>query len=159
MSGAALASHTAIYRCAGEDDVPIYSDRTCGALGISDRRKEADRPEILVLPSSQYDCSRRIDTLQDWVRVALESGDVNQLAGLYHWMDTTAESADMLMSELQVISGQRLAGIEVQPSEFDGGEHPARLWLEQYDPERPGQTFRTGFNLVMNSGCWWLHWR
>ncbi len=153
--GAAYGS-TGIYRCVGDNEVPVFSDRTCSALGIDDHKPKTEAATTLESKSVRYDCSRRIETLQTRVRAALETGDINQLAGLYHWMDATTETADMLMSELQVISSRRLATIEMESLELEGMAYPTRLWMDQYGAERPGQTIRTGFNLVMASGCWWL---
>jgi hypothetical protein len=56
----------------------------------------------------------------------------------------------------QTPSSRRLVGVEVESIELDGEKQPTRLWLDQYVPERPGQTIRTDFKLVMNGGCWWL---
>lgn len=145
-----------IYRCVGEDNVLIFTDRACSMLGAKERKAEIDRPAAFI---PGQDCSRRIDTLQTRVRVALESGDVNQLAGLYHWLDATIHTVDILMPELQVVSGRLLNSIEIESYDFDGAEHPIRLWLNQHAPEQPARNIRTSFSLVMNSGCWWLHGR
>lgn len=157
--GASGSVRSDINRCFGEDNVPIFTDRTCSALNASERETET-KPEVPVataLPTPGHDCSRQVDALQSLIRVALESGDVNQLASLYHWIDVSAETADTLIPGFQAISSRRLLAMEVELSNFDGMDHPVKLWLSQYDPERPGQTIRTGFNLVRNSGCWWLH--
>ena len=155
--GVGMASgESAIYRCIGENDVPIFSDRTCSVLGASDHYSEFGESVALDPTSVRHDCSRRIDTLQTRVRIALETGDVNQLAGLYHWMDATMDAAELLMSEFKIISNRHLVNIEVESLELDGIEHPAMLWMDQYGMDRPGQTIRTGFSLVMASGCWWL---
>ncbi len=145
-----------IHRCIGEDDVKIFTDRACSALGVRNRVEEPVRPAELNPPSPRYDCARQIEIFHAQVSAALDSGDVNKLSGLYHWMEDTQNSADILMDELQVISGRRLIGVEVESIELDGEEQPTRLWLDQYVPERLGRTIRTDFNLVMNGGCWWL---
>lgn len=134
----------------------IFSDRACSALGARDRVEEPARPVALNLPSPRYDCSRQIESFHTQVSAALDSGDVNRLSGLYHWMEDTANSADILMDELQVISSRRLVGVEVDSIELNGVEQPNRLWLDQHVPDRPGRTIRTDFKLVMNGGCWWL---
>ncbi len=155
--GAASASvKSDIHRCIGKDDVKIFTDRACSALRAQDRVEEPVRPAVLNPPSPHYDCSRQIETFHAEVSAALDSGDVNKLSGLYHWMEDTPSSADILMDELQVISSRRLLGVEVESIELDGEEQPTGLWLDQYVPERPGQTIRTDFKLVMNGGCWWL---
>lgn len=156
----AVSSHAGIYRCIGEGDVPVFSDRTCNALGLSERRNEEDLPAPHVLPSmpsAPSDCPRQVDVLKDWVRVALEAGDLNQLAGLYLWTDIHTDTADLLMSELEAITSRRLVMIELESLDVDGQAPPGRLWLTQYRAADPGRSIRTSFSLVMNSGCWWLH--
>lgn len=153
----AASSDAGIYRCVGDDDVQVFTDRPCGALGVRDHTTESAPQAVITLPLSKHGCSRRIDIFQAQVQHALESQDVNRLSGLYHWIEDTRESADILMPELQVISRRQLISIEVESLESDGGEHPVRLWLAQYVSERPGQTIHTDFKLVMNAGCWWLH--
>ncbi|RFF26555.1 MULTISPECIES: hypothetical protein [unclassified Wenzhouxiangella] len=156
--GAASASvKSDIHRCIGEDNVKIFTDRACSALQARDRVEEPVRPAELNPPSPHYDCSRQIDIFHAQVSAVLDSGDVNKLSGIYHWMEDTRSSADILMGELKVISSRRLLGVKVESIELDGEEQPTRLWLDQYVPERPGQTIRTDFKLVMNGGCWWLH--
>jgi hypothetical protein len=155
--GTASASvKSGIHRCMDEAGVKIFTDRACSTLGARDRVEEPVRPAALNLPSRHFDCSRQIEMFHAQVSAALDSGDVNKLSGLYHWMEDTRNSADTRMDELQVISSRRLVGIEVESIELDGEEQPTRLWLDQYVPERPGQTIRTDFKLVMNGGCWWL---
>ncbi|NEZ03090.1 hypothetical protein G4Y73_02870 [Wenzhouxiangella sp. XN201] len=134
----------------------IFTDRACNALRTQDRVEEPVRPAVLNPPSPHHDCSRQIELFHAQVSAALDSGDVNKLSGLYHWMEDTPNSANILMDELQVISSRRLVDVEVESIELDGEEQPTRLWLDQYVPERPGQTIRTDFKLVMNGGCWWL---
>lgn len=155
--GAASASvKSDIHRCIGEDDVRIFTDRACSALGAQARVEEPVRPAVLNPASPHHDCSRQIEVFHAQVTAVLDSGDVNRLSGLYHWMEDTPNSADMMMDELKVISSRRLLGVEVESIELEGEEQPTRLWLDQYVPERPGHTVRTDFKLVMNGGCWWL---
>lgn len=160
LSGAEFAvAGIDIYRCVGEGNVPIFTDRVCSALGARDHLQPADveEQEAPAHPILTQGCPRDIDTLQSWLRVALESDDVNQLSGLYHWTGATAEMAERLMPGLEVIAGRRLIDIELETVERDGVDHPAWLWLDQFETQRPGQTVRTGFRLIMSAGCWWLH--
>ena len=146
-----------IHRCVGEDGVPIFTDRSCDELGARERTAPFDKPETLARPSPARDCAREIETLQTQLRAALEARDINHLSGLYHWQDATSHTAERVLPRLEVIARRRLVEIELESVEIDGVDHPARLWLDQYDPERPGETVYTSFNLIMNSGCWWLH--
>lgn len=110
----------------------------------------------LALPTVAQDCAREIDALKRQVRSALETGDVNQLSGLYHWLDASNYTADRIMPGLEVIIKRHLVEIEMDLVEVDGQDQPVRLWLAQYDPGRPGETVHTSFGLIMNAGCWWL---
>jgi hypothetical protein len=158
MSGAvATPVNSAIHRCISDDDVQIFTDRACSSLGARNRTTEPALRAASFLPTLVHGCSRQIDIFQAQVRGALDAGDVNQLSGLYHWVDATRDTANKLMPELQVISSRRLAKIGVDSFEINGVKQPYRLWLDQYLPDRPGKTIRTDFSLVMNAGCWWLH--
>lgn len=153
-----ISAQSDIYRCTGDDDVPTFSDRSCSSLDSRDQSSEPEKPWAFIAPSGN-DCSRNIRDLEAWTYIALDSDDVNQLAGLYLWLDTTIDSADKLLTGLQAVSRRHLVTIEVEMFEQDGAQRPIRLWLDQYEPDHPGQIIRTGFSLVMNSGCWWLHGR
>jgi len=160
-SAGLISAQSGIYRCIGDDDVPTFSDRSCSSLDARDhslKPEVQEEPWAFITPSGN-DCSRQIRDLEAWTYVALDSGDVNQLAGLYLWLDATIDSADKLMTGLKAISRRPLVTIEVEMFEQDGAQRPIRLWLDQYEPDHPGKIIRTGFSLVMNSGCWWLHGR
>lgn len=152
-----LVAQAGISRCIDENGTPVFTDRSCSSLGAREYDALPDLPPPLVLPSLVHGCSRQVDTLELWIRAALESGDVNHLAGLYHWADATSYTVDTVLPGLQELIRYRLIDIETESAYFDGIYQPVRLWLEQHDPERPGQTIRTGFFLVLNAGCWWLH--
>jgi hypothetical protein len=156
--GTALA-HAEIHRCIGVHGEQFFTDRQCSALGARERGPEPVEPAPSKLQHPGKDCPRDIDDLQAQIHAALASRDINRLVGLYHWMDTSIDAANMMMPEFQAITHRRLISMEVEPFEFDGLMQPIRLWMDQYAPDRPGQTIRTGFNLVMNAGCWWLHGR
>ena len=152
-----LPAQAGISRCVDENGVRVFSDRGCRFLEMREYDALPEAPPPLTLPSLVQGCSRQVDTLETWVRAALESGDVNQLAGLYHWADATPHTVDTVLPGLQELTRHTLIDIEIESAYFGGIYRPAWLWLEQHDPERPGKTIRTGFFLVLNAGCWWLH--
>ena len=154
---AELSAEGGISRCVDENGVRVFTDRSCRFLEMREYGALPEAPPPLSLPSLAQGCSRQVDTLESWIRAALESGDVNHLAGLYHWADTTLHAVDTVLPGLQEVTRRPLIDIETELADFDGVDRPVRLWLDQHDPEHPGETIRTGFFLVMNAGCWWLH--
>jgi len=145
------ATGSSINRCFGNDNVPVFTDRDCASIGKS----ETIAPSRLV-PRVE-DCSRRVEALKASIQSALAAGDVNQFAGLYHWTGTSAYTAGALMPIMEQLVQGSLADMGIESDDFEDGEPPTRLWLDLFDPGRPGETIRTRFSLVMTMGCWWLH--
>lgn len=154
--GAALAQ-SGINRCIGEDDVPIFTDRACSTLDSRVHDAPTDEPEPIARPSLVRGCPGQVEALQRQIRAALSFEDINSLAGLYHWAGARDYTADTVMPRLEAIARKRLVEMGLESIELDGVEIPVNLWLDQYEPDRPGETVRTHFRLVMNAGCWWLH--
>lgn len=156
LAGAA-SGQLVINRCIGENDVPIYTDRACSMLDSQDYVAPPAEPVLITRPSLLQGCSREIEGLQGQVRAALALKDVNSLSGLYHWAGARDYTADMVMPVLVAVARKPLVEMGLESIELDGVEVPVSLWLDQYKPDRPGETVRTHFSLVMNAGCWWLH--
>jgi hypothetical protein len=152
-----LSAERGISRCIDAIGTPVFTDRSCSSLGAREFDALPDVPPPLVLPSLVHGCSRQVDMLETWLRAALESGDINHLAGLYHWADATSHTVDSVLPGLQELIRYPLIDIETESAYFDGVYRPFRMWLDQHHPEHPDKTIRTGFFLVMNAGCWWLH--
>ena len=153
---AELSAQSGIYRCVDESGISVFTDRNCSFLEMREYGALPDVPPPLALPSLVHGCSRQVEMLETWIRAALESGDVNHLAGLYHWADATNHTVDTVLHGLEELTRRHLIAIETESAYFDGVDRPVRLWLDQHDPEHPGKTIRTGFFLVLNAGCWWL---
>lgn len=162
FSPSPVAAQSSINRCEGPDGVPIFSDRSCSALGSRDHQ-EPPTPEEVPAPGKEHpgslpqDCSREIETLKDWVRIALDNNDVNSLAGLYHWTGASSHAAHSVMYQLDTVVRRSLIDIEIEKAWLDGFDQPVRLWLDQEDPARPERILSTRFSLIRNAGCWWLH--
>lgn len=151
-----LPAQADISRCIDDNGVRVFTDRSCSFLEMREYDALPDVPPPLRLPSLAHGCSHQVERLKTWVRAALESGDVNHLAGLYHWTDATTYTVNTVLPVLQELMRRPLIDIDIESDEFDGVDRPVRLWLNQHDPERLGETIRTGFSLVLNAGCWWL---
>lgn len=171
------AAGKGIHRCEGADGVSIYTDQPCATMDAVERnlappastRSEGDRPGAASVDGGllRTDCARRTDTLLFDLRRAIESRDVNRVAGLYHWPG--ARSARGVMDRLQRLADLPLAAVDLEfpesapvrdtPEAFPPGtpvEDPigvrVQSWLPGQVTPGPAQSLR----LVRHSGCWWV---
>ncbi len=159
----ASASAKEVNRCVGPDGGMIFTDRSCSAFQASVFVPEP--PQVIVPPQALFprergrpalDCPRRIETLEDEVRLALETGDVNHLSALYHWTGASHLAAHSVLAGLELIVRRGVVEIGVETSVLDGEEIPSSLWLEQPHPAYADAIVREQFDLLQNAGCWWL---
>ncbi|MFC4727637.1 hypothetical protein [Coralloluteibacterium thermophilus] len=163
------ADAQAIHRCAGPDGVTIYSDRSCSALGAVELRAPATaadagtartRPDGRSAPPG---CARRPNQLAAQLRAALDSGDVNRVAGLYDWTGTGQRDAERLMHRLSILARDTIgsvgledaAGLPLDPRQGDAATPPAGIRIDRV----PTPLFRDPvqrFRLVQRAGCWWV---
>ncbi len=151
---------TQLNRCTGADGVPIYTDRACSHFDAEDHVEEPDVPEAVMaidLPPPRPDCPRRIETLENEVRAALDAGDVNSLAGLYHWSGASEFAAHTIMASLAILVERSLVDIGVDTVEQGDDIQPTELWLDLEDLREPTGTVHTRFRIRKNAGCWWIH--
>ncbi len=115
LSAAALAgepAHAQIRRCVTDDGGHVYTDRECKAIGATER---APRTGIgqeggrLI----RRDCSRRLQDLVFELTAAIDTRDVNRLAGIYHWPGTSSRNAYAIMGRLDAIVNRPL--VEITP--------------------------------------------
>jgi hypothetical protein len=112
-----------IHRCVGEDGVSIYTDQPCDSFGAIDRKPDAaaaGRSESVEATAdatdsgfTRADCVRRTDTLLFELRRAIESQNVNQLAGLYHWPGIGTRASRGILDRLERIVARPLAAAEL----------------------------------------------
>lgn len=146
---------TALNRCVGDDGVPIYTDRACADLGARERGAPIE-PDENRLPEQALGCARDTDTLLARVRMAIEREDHNALAGAYHWAGASGYTARAVMPSLQAVAQRRLRESGVETVRTGVEDTPSAVWLDQDDPQRPGETLRHRFTLIQHAGCWWL---
>ena len=159
-----------IHRCVGRDGGSIYTDRSCDTFDAVDRKPEAPTLARIETPMSiRSDCVRRTDTLLFELRRAIESQDINQLAGLYHWPGISGRGARGIMDRLQRIGSRPLASVELvfpeitpvrdDPDAFPSGtppEDPVGVRVEQSMAGEIVPVFREDLRLVRNAECWWV---
>lgn len=149
------AAQIALNRCVGADGVPIYTDRACADLGARERGAPIE-PDENRLPEQALGCARDTDTLLARVRMAIEREDHNALAGAYHWAGASGYTARAVMPNLEAVARRRLRESGVETARTGMDDSPSALWLDQDDPQRPGEILRHRFTLIQHAGCWWL---
>ncbi|MEO6226283.1 MAG: hypothetical protein ABIO61_00285 [Thermomonas sp.] len=168
-----------VRRCTASDGGLIYTDRKCDDIGASERLVSRATPGLY--GSHVYrGCARSVQDLVYSLSSAIESTDVNQLAGVYDFSGASTSSGYKLMDRLALIAKRPL--VDVQPM-YSGGNDPyANAYADiaefdengevipHYAPKprliglRIEQTLangstpsRTVFGLRKNMGCWWVH--
>ncbi len=166
-----------VRRCTAGDGSLIYTDRKCDDIGATERI--ASNPIAGISGSRLYrGCARSVQDLAYSLGNAIQSGDVNQLAGVYDWTGTSTSNGYRLMSRLDAIAKRPL--VDVQPM-YSGGQDPySNSGILEFDEDgsfiqrpvarprliglRVEQTLangstpsRTVFGLRRNMGCWWVH--
>src|SRR5690606_13809203 len=181
-----------INRCTAPDGTSIYTDRECSALGAVDRLPQdrsaggsggnRSRGNLRRNPY-QGGCARSIHQLIQRMTVAIDAGDVNELAALYHWSGISYGHGQRLMDELDRIArssvvdivAERAAtpvtasqqpGISASFASTPGAPRPrapapaARsppVALRVHQSAGTGAApSRTRFALRQNLGCWWV---
>ena len=166
-----------VKRCTAADGTLIYTDRKCDDIGATERL--GSLPIGGGAGGSHYRnvCARTVQDLVYSFSSALQSGDVNQVAGVYDWAGMPTSSAYRVMSRLDTIAKRPL--IDVQPM-YSGGTNAYRDDIVEFDettgevitrePRKPrliglrveqtlanGSTpSRTQFGLRQRMGCWWV---
>jgi hypothetical protein len=163
-----------IRRCVGPDGGSIYTDRPCATFDAVDRLPDAPAGSNTLRPTSapstvRSDCVRRTDTLLFELRQAIESDDINQLAGLYHWPGISGRGARGIMERLQRVASRPLASVELvfpeitpvrdHPDAFPDctpPEDPVGVRIAQTLPGEISPSFSADLRLVRHAECWWV---
>ncbi|HEY4583831.1 MAG TPA: hypothetical protein VIG88_13375 [Lysobacter sp.] len=158
---AGLPAQAEVRRCALPDGTTVYTDRRCDAIGGQPRAMPADTVQ---LRSHRAACARTLRDLAYEVRAAVDSQDVNRLAGVYLWSGIGTRQGYALMDRLKVIVDRPL--VDLQPVYSDTGADPyypttvtlrppVGLRLEQTSI-RGGTPLQAVFGLRKHLGCWWI---
>lgn len=161
----AMPAHAQVRRCTGADGTAIYTDRRCADVGASDRVPHATPGG----PARFYrgGCARNLLDLVYELTAAVDSRDVNRVAGLYHWVGMSSSGAMAVMDRLDLIARRPLVDVvPVYPASADGeGDYypqatvrraPIGLRLEQ-TLSNGSTPSRTMLGLRRYLGCWWVH--
>lgn len=173
------AAQAQVRRCTMADGGLVYTDRKCEDIGATERLSSNSLAGIS--NNQPYrGCARSVRDLAYSLGIAIQSGDVNQLAGLYDFSGASTASGYRLMERLEIIAKRPL--VDVQPM-YSGGYDPYSdpdAGIVQFDQDgkviqrrvarpqlvglRVEQTLANGstpsstvFGLRKNLGCWWVH--
>lgn len=171
-----------IHRCTGPDGDTVYTDRPCSESGsqpiTQPQRKASDASierstsgstqgasgALSLDGTGRSDCVRRIDTLLFEVRGAIESQNLNRLAGVYDWTGKSSHSAAGILDRLARITSRPLASVEFRypapephaPPLAAADMRPIGVHIEQRAPGEIVPSFEEDLHLVRNAACWWL---
>lgn len=179
MLGLAQVGKAQVRKCTSADGSLIYTDRQCADIGATERVSSIG---IGGTTGSHFyrGCARSVPDLAYSLGIAIQTGDVNQLAGLYDFSGISTANGYRLMTRLGAIVKRPL--VDVQPM-YSGGYDPYSdpySGVIEFDEDgsviqRPAvkprlvglrveQTLgnsttptRTVFGLRKNLGCWWVH--
>lgn len=157
------SSAAQIRQCESADGRAVFTDRDCEDVGAHHAPPGTTRPGQRL----QKGCARNVQELVHEVSTAIDLGDVNRLAGVYHWTGMSGRNGNAVMERLQTLVGRPLLHVapvvhrppprawsvldDMRPMRPPA---PAALQLEQLQPD--GAAARTTFNLHEHFGCVWL---
>lgn len=170
-------AHAQVRQCIGGDGTLVYTDRKCEDIGATERPASQ---AVVGVPGQRFyrgGCSRSVQDLVYALGSAIQSGDPNQIAGVYDWAGISTANGYRLMRRLEAIAKRPL--VDVQPM-YSGGANEYGYDIIEFDDEtgavaskpprkprliglRVEQTLangttpsRTMFGLRQHLGCWWV---
>lgn len=106
------AQQQGVQRCTALSGDTVYTDKHCEDIGAMDRLPSANSPG----PSAsgalyRGGCSRTLSDLVAQVSMAITAGDVNRLAGVYHWSGVSDAAALRILNQLDAVTQRPLVDI------------------------------------------------
>ncbi len=166
-----------VRQCTTADGAQVYTDRKCADIGANDRAVTPAAPGGVAARLHRSTCARSVQDLLYSLSNAIQSGDANQIAGVYDWAGMSTDTGYRLFARLEAIAKRPL--VDVQPM-YAGGTNEYGFDVVEFDdttgevvnkpPRKPrliglrveqtlgnGSTpSRTVFGLRQNLGCWWV---
>jgi hypothetical protein len=168
----ASGARAEVHRCTAPDGESVYTDKRCADIGATDRLPRTQLGPAGASRLYRSSCSRTLQDLVYELTSAIDSRDVNRLAGVYDWNGMATSSAYNVMDRLDAIAQRPL--VDVMPvlphvPDEDGtlvdGEYypqvavhraPVGLRLEQTIGKSAAPS-RTVLGLRRRMDCWWIH--
>ncbi len=167
-----------VRHCVAADGTLVYTDKQC--VDIGGRERAPDPVPGVGGAAARYSrdtCARSVPDLAYSLGSAIQSGDVNRVAGFYDWSGMSTANGYRLMDRLQAIADRPL--VDVQPM-YAGGANAYGEDVVRFDeatgallapPPRPPRLIglrveqtlangttpsRTVFGVRKLQGCWWV---
>ena len=125
------AANAEIHRCQSRDGTPVFTDQSCDLLGQTYKLSTAYQPGTDVrrpgkpfagrlMPKFGIGCAARSpEGMRSAVRLAIESGDPNQLSALIDWNGTRRKAAMGVMRRLQHIVSRPAVAVELGGESYE----------------------------------------
>lgn len=107
----AQAQQQGVQRCTTMSGDTIYTDKRCEDVGAMDRLPSPSTTTTATGALYRGGCSRTLSDLVMQVSSAIQAGDVNRLAGVYHWAGTSDAGALRILDRLDVVAQRPLVDI------------------------------------------------
>jgi hypothetical protein len=162
----ATPAQAQVRRCTGANGGTIFTDRRCVDVGATERV-----PHVAASDHAarfyRGGCARNLQDLIYEVTSAIDNRDVNQLAGVYHWVGMSSSTGYAVMSRLDAIAQRPLVDVApvfpATPGDDSGDYYPQATVRRAPVGLRLEQTLgasatpsRTVLGLRHYLGCWWI---
>jgi hypothetical protein len=157
-------AYAEVHRCMTADGTTVFTDRRCADVGGVEQKDAI--PAASATGLYRRGCSHTLQDLVLELTTAIDSQDVNRLAGLYDWAGMSNENAYALMDRLQVLAQRPLADVSpVYPGDHSGADdyypqtalHRVPIGLRLEQTLRNGATpAPTVLYLRRYLDCWWV---
>lgn len=149
------------------DGVSMYTDRSCADVGGVESTARDTQSITGSRRMYRGGCARNVQDLMYEVTSAIDSGDVNQLASVYHWAGMSGRGSVGVMRRLEAVVQRPLVDISaVMPRGPDGEDGdlypqttvrsaPVALRVEQ-TLRNSATPARTVFGIHRYFGCLWI---
>lgn len=170
--GAPRLAQAQVKRCSLPDGTLLYTDRRCADLGAVERVPRESPGGGARLPY-RGGCTRHLQDLIFELGSAIDAGDANRLASIYHWPGLSSRTGYAVVGRLEAIARRPLVDVRAlhAPStetEAESAEPAPDYYPQSATRRRPiglriEQTLsdgvtpaRTTFGLRRHMGCWWI---
>ena len=106
---AGSGAHAQVRRCTATNGTSVFTDRRCQDIGAIEHMPQSSAASGARLYRST--CSRNLQDLVYELTTAIDSRDVNRLAGVYQWTGTSTRTGYALMQRLDAIAQRPLVDI------------------------------------------------
>ena len=143
-----------VQRCIGPDGRAVYTDRRCDDIGAVDRLPSAaaaDGPRLF-----RGGCPRVLSQLVGEIGAAIQTRDVNRLAGIYDWRGMSDASASRVLDRLEGVVERPL--VDIAPVYPYGGDGDATSGLPAAAVVEPSPPAATGDAPPAGPAAWMPSW-